>query len=190
MVERARRLADLDGSPRVELGTVEQFFEAVEDEIATAAGQAPVWVGELYFEMHRGTYTSQIGTKLGNRQAERLLREAELWWAHAGHDADVTNDGVANELDALWKDVLLHQFHDILPGSSIAWVHEEAELALARVAGRLEELIGVALDRLWWINGFMHSTMGAQFDVMSTRHPFKWLHASACSHVKRRKNYR
>ena len=131
MVERARRLADLDGSPRVELGTVEQFFEAVEDEIAMAAsaGQAPVWVGELYFEMHRGTYTSQIGTKLGNRQAERLLREAELWWANAGHD-----DGVANELDALWKEVLLHQFHDILPGSSIAWVHEEAELALARVA--------------------------------------------------------
>ncbi len=145
MVERARRLADLDGSPRVELGTVEQFFEAVEDEIAVAAsaGQAPVWVGELYFEMHRGTYTSQIGTKLGNRQAERLLREAELWWANAGHD-----DGVAIELDALWKEVLLHQFHDILPGSSIAWVHEEAELALARVAERLDELIGRALHRI------------------------------------------
>ncbi|HEY5874629.1 MAG TPA: glycoside hydrolase family 38 C-terminal domain-containing protein, partial [Ilumatobacteraceae bacterium] len=143
MVERARRLADLDGSPRVELGTVDQFFEAVEGEIHAVAEQAPVWVGELYFEMHRGTYSSQIGTKLGNRHAERLLREAELWWANAGHD-----DGVANELDTLWKDVLLHQFHDILPGSSIAWVHEEAELALARAARRLDELIGVALDRI------------------------------------------
>ncbi|MGD9703882.1 MAG: alpha-mannosidase [Acidimicrobiia bacterium] len=142
MVERARRLADLDGSPRIELGTVEQFFDAVEAEIAAGA-PVPVWAGELYFEMHRGTYTSQLGTKLGNRHCERLLREAELWWAHSAADA-----AVQSELDALWKDVLLHQFHDILPGSSIAWVHEEAELALGRSARRLDELVDEALSRI------------------------------------------
>ena len=76
-------------------------------------------------------------TKVGNRRCERLLREAELWWAAAG---GVPTE-VAAELDELWKDVLLQQFHDIIPGSSITWVHDDAEAAHARVADRLEELI-------------------------------------------------
>lgn len=142
MVERGRRLADLDGSPRVHLGSVDEFFEAVEAEIAAGA-PVPTWVGELYLEMHRGTYTSQIGTKLANRRCERLLREAELWLAHAG--AEHTTLAM---LDGAWKEVLLHQFHDILPGSSIRWVHQEAELALGRVAERLEELTAGALRSL------------------------------------------
>ena len=142
MVERGRRLADLDGSPRVQLGTVEQFFEAVEAEIAAGA-PVPTWVGELYFEMHRGTYTSQIGTKLANRRCERLLREAELWLAHTGAD-----DATRAALDGLWKEVLLHQFHDILPGSSIRWVHQDAELALGRAAAEVEQLVESALRML------------------------------------------
>ena len=78
----------------------------------------PVWTGELYFEMHRGTLTRQSATKVGNRRCERLLREAELWWVAAGG----APPHVAAEIDALWKEVLLQQFHDIIPGSSIAWV--------------------------------------------------------------------
>ena len=66
MVGRARRMADLDGLPRLELGTVDGFFASVEDE-AAAGAPVPTWRGELYFEMHRGTLTSQIRTKLGNR---------------------------------------------------------------------------------------------------------------------------
>jgi alpha-mannosidase len=142
MLERAHRLADLDGSPRVELGTVEQFFSAVEAEIAAGA-PVPTWSGELYFEMHRGTYTSQLGTKLANRSGERLLREAELWWAHAGPTPEVSA-----ELERSWRELLLHQFHDILPGSSIAWVHEETELALADLGRRVEALVDEALDAL------------------------------------------
>ena len=142
MVERARRMADLDGVPRLELGTVDGFFEAVEAE-AAAGAPIPVWQGELYFEMHRGTLTSQIRTKVGNRRCERLLQEAELWWAMLGWPA-----AVAQELDALWKAVLVQQFHDILPGSSIAWVHADAEAEHVRVGARLEALIGEALDRL------------------------------------------
>ena len=66
MVGRARRMADLDGLPRLELGTVDGFFASVEGE-AAAGAPVPTWRGELYFEMHRGTLTSQIRTKLGNR---------------------------------------------------------------------------------------------------------------------------
>ena len=142
MVDRAARMRDLDGAPRLTLGTSDEFFDNVEAEVMAGA-PVPVWRGELYFEMHRGTLTSQIKTKLGNRRCERLLREAELWWAAVDHGPDE----VAVELDQLWKDVLLQQFHDILPGSSIAWVHADAEAVHTRVAESLERLISGAFDR-------------------------------------------
>ncbi len=85
-----------------------------------------MWSGELYLEFHRGTYTSQARTKQGNRRSEHLLREAELWAAtaavRAGADLPVRRAGAA-----AGSTVLLQQFHDILPGTSIAWVHREAE---------------------------------------------------------------
>ncbi len=143
MVERALRMRDLDGTPRLQLGTSDEFFDRIEGELAAGA-EAPVWSGELYFEMHRGTLTSQIETKMGNRRCERLLREAELWWAAGG----AVPREVVEELRVLWNDVLLQQFHDIIPGSSIAWVHDDAEREHARVAARLEELIAQAFGRL------------------------------------------
>ena len=140
MIERARRFADLDGAPKVANGTTDEFFEHVEAEIA-AGVDVPVWNGELYFEMHRGTLTSQAKTKVGNRRCEGLLREAELWWATAGGPSPE----VAAELEELWKEVLVQQFHDIIPGSSITWVYEDSEAAHARVAERAEVLIRQAL---------------------------------------------
>lgn len=132
---RARRLRDLEGSPRVEIERPDAFFDQARAEYA----DAPVWAGELYLELHRGTYTSQAGTKQGNRRAESLLREAELWSTTAA----VRVPGFAypyEDLERLWKTVLLHQFHDILPGSSIAWVHREARETYARVAEELGAL--------------------------------------------------
>jgi alpha-mannosidase len=143
MIERGRRMRDLDGVPRLQLGATDEFFDHLEQEVADGA-PVPVWRGELYFEMHRGTLTSQTQTKVGNRRCERLLREAELWWATGG----VVPAEVAAELIELWNEVLLQQFHDIIPGSSIAWVHADAEAAHARVAVRLEELITEAFERL------------------------------------------
>jgi alpha-mannosidase len=142
MMERARRQADLEGSPVIEHRTPEQFFTAAEAEYP----DAPTWVGELYLEAHRGTYTSQAAMKRGNRRSEHLLREAELWSATA-----TIRHGLPypyEELDRLWKIVLLHQFHDILPGSSIARVHREAAAAYAGVIRDLEGLIDQALDVL------------------------------------------
>ncbi|WP_037568678.1 alpha-mannosidase [Phaeacidiphilus oryzae] len=138
MLARARRLGDLEGSPRVAIESPAEFFTAAQAEY----NDAPVWVGELYLEFHRGTLTSQLATKQGNRRSEHLLREAELWAATAAVRTGA--DYPYEQLDRLWKTVLLHQFHDILPGTSIAWVHREAEETHARVAAELEELIGAA----------------------------------------------
>ncbi|MEV1007258.1 glycoside hydrolase family 38 C-terminal domain-containing protein [Streptomyces sp. NPDC049881] len=140
MLERARRLRDLEGSPRVSVDSPDTFFAQAREEYP----DAPVWRGELYLETHRGTYTSQARTKRGNRRSESLLREAELWSATAA-----VLRGAAypyERLEELWKRVLLLQFHDILPGTSIAWVHREAERAYEEIHAELEELIGTALD--------------------------------------------
>jgi alpha-mannosidase len=142
MLGRARRTTSLAGSPAVHVETPSAFFEAAQAEYT----EAPVWAGELYLEIHRGTYTSQAAMKQGNRRSEHLLREAELWSATAAVRGLL--DYPAEELDEIWRIVLLHQFHDILPGSSIAWVHREARATYAGVAARLEALIGAALDAL------------------------------------------
>jgi len=138
MVERARRLAHLDSRATLEIGTPAAMFERIERD-ADRGAAVPVWRGELYFEMHRGTLTSQLKTKLGNRRCERLLVEAELWAATLGRSADV---------DDLWKRTLTQQFHDILPGSSIAWVHQDAEQILGEVEAEVEDRIAGLLAEL------------------------------------------
>ncbi|MES4905753.1 MULTISPECIES: glycoside hydrolase family 38 C-terminal domain-containing protein [unclassified Streptomyces] len=138
MLARAARLKDLEGSARIAIEKPADFFTRAHAEFEENGG-APVWSGELYLEFHRGTLTSQLATKQGNRRSEHLLREAELWAATAavrhGHPYPY------EALDRLWKTVLLHQFHDILPGTSIAWVHREAEETYAAVADELGRLI-------------------------------------------------
>ncbi|HEV2371033.1 MAG TPA: glycoside hydrolase family 38 C-terminal domain-containing protein [Streptosporangiaceae bacterium] len=138
MLARARRLADLDGSARVRIEKPADFFAKAQADYP----DPPVWVGELYLELHRATYTSQAKTKQGNRRSEHLLREAELWAATAAVRAGYQYP--YQRLDRLWKTVLLHQFHDILPGSSIAWVHREARATYAGVAADLAEIIADA----------------------------------------------
>ncbi len=151
---RRRRWADpRDARPRPSHGgpggfaprgprVTARFFRAAEAEYAEPA----VWSGELYLELHRGTYTSQARTKSGNRRSEHLLREAELWSATAAVAGLL--DYPHDELDRIWKEVLLLQFHDILPGTSIAWVHREAEAAYARIADALEAMISSATQAL------------------------------------------
>lgn len=139
MLARARRTKNLEGSAQVTIASPAEFFTAAEAEYPNA----PVWKGELYLELHRGTYTSQALTKQGNRRSEHLLREAELWSATAAVRGLL--DYPHAELDRLWKLVLLNQFHDILPGSAIAWVHREAAEQYARIAQALEEIISPAL---------------------------------------------
>ena len=142
MLAAADRVRDLEGSPTVELSGPRAFFIAAEAELP----EPPVWSGELYLEFHRGTYTSQARTKRGNRRSEHLLREAELWASTATVRTGAAYP--AERLAAAWRTVLLQQFHDILPGSSIAWVHAEAERRYAEVEADLTDLIGSSLRTL------------------------------------------
>ena len=142
MLAAAHRTRDLEGSPTVRVARPTEFFAAAAAEYPTP----PVWVGELYLEYHRGTYTTQARTKRGNRRSEHLLREAELWATTAAVRAGA--DYPVETLRRCWETVLLQQFHDILPGTSIAWVHRQAEREYARVAEELETVIADALTLL------------------------------------------
>ena len=126
-LEFLRRQGDLEGVPRVKIASPVGYFKDLEARGVPDAR----YVGELYLQAHRGTYTSQARTKRGNRRSECALREAELWGAAAralrGFQYPV------EPMDEAWKAVLLNQFHDIIPGSSIHRVYEEAEAAYASV---------------------------------------------------------
>ncbi|HTJ71507.1 MAG TPA: glycoside hydrolase family 38 C-terminal domain-containing protein [Actinospica sp.] len=142
MLEKARRLANLEGSPKVVIEPPDEFFRAAEAEYP----DAPVWSGEMYLELHRGTFTTQARGKAGNRRSEHLLREAELWAATASVHGDF--EYPYEDLDRIWKAVLLHQFHDILPGTSIGWVHRETEAIYAETIAELEAIIAAAVGSL------------------------------------------
>lgn len=142
MTGKAARLADLEGSARVEWKHPDAFFDDAKAELTDPA----VWVGELYLELHRGTLTSQHATKAMHRRAEQALIEAELWAATAAVRLGTEYD--FEEFDRLWQLVLLHEFHDILPGTSIAWVHREAVEVLSQVLADAEELSAAARQAL------------------------------------------
>ncbi len=109
MTATIARTGSLEGAPIVKHSTPREFFETAEAEYADPA----VWAGELYLEFHRGTYTSQLRTKQGNRRSEHLLREAELWSATAAVRVGATYP--AEALRRLWRLVLLQQFTTSCP---------------------------------------------------------------------------
>lgn len=135
---RAGYLANLEGSARVSLDSPDEFFEAAEAEYP----EPPVWHGEQYLERHRGTYTGQALIKQGNRTCEQRLHQAELWAATAAVRTDYTYP--YDVLEQIWKTVLLNQFHDVLPGSAIPWVHREAVNAFTNAEKELNNIIDVA----------------------------------------------
>jgi len=140
MVERQR---SLPGFPKLQAGTAEAFFR----RLAAHSKRLPRWKGELYLEKHQGTYTTQARIKRANRLMEARLHEAEAILAEA------LVAGMAwpqVELDRIWKEVLLYQFHDILPGSSIGRVYAECLPRYAEMMAELETLIAGALA---WLAG-------------------------------------
>jgi alpha-mannosidase len=145
MVAGGHRQKNLEGSPKVEFSSPERFFRTAEEEYKNP----PVWVGELYLEFHRATSTTQAPIKRGNRLAERLMREVEYWWSTASIQKGVKYP--SEEIRKIWHDVLLLQFHDILPGTSIQWVHEEVigihESIQSRATSLIEEAVHVLLGR-------------------------------------------
>ena len=124
MMERIKRFSSVEGMPAdVKFGNPEVFYK----ELESTSRDLNTWQGELYFELHRGTYTSHGLIKKYNRKCELLLREVEILWSMAIARGLVPNIRYPKaELDRLWKLQLLNQFHDVLPGSSINLVYVDA----------------------------------------------------------------
>ncbi|MCC3373990.1 alpha-mannosidase [Cohnella sp. REN36] len=134
-LERLRREKDLLGLPPVEQESSAKFFE----RLAEGTERYPSWRGELYLEKHQGTLTSQARNKRFNRKLEKALRELEFAAVLAGLETGY--DYPAEALEEIWKEVLLYQFHDILPGSSIKRVYDESLERYAALLAEVEERI-------------------------------------------------
>jgi len=142
MLETLRRVGDLEGLPRTTITTSDAFFDA----LAADAEDVPTVVGELYFEYHRGTYTNQAAVKLGNRTGERALHDAEAIAAIAHRETGAAYP--AERLTELWQTLLTNQFHDILPGSGIGQVYDDAATDHAAVLAGAESVTEDALAAL------------------------------------------
>ncbi|XP_023585604.1 alpha-mannosidase 2C1 isoform X2 [Trichechus manatus latirostris] len=121
MLDRLERLCNTDGLPRVQLSSPGRLFSELESD----AGQLCTWVGELFLELHNGTYTTHAQIKKGNRDCERILHDVELLSSLAlARSTQFLYPAV--QLQYLWRLLLLNQFHDVVPGSCIQLVVEDA----------------------------------------------------------------
>ncbi|HEY66568.1 MAG TPA: alpha-mannosidase, partial [Caldilineae bacterium] len=139
MIERARALAAMPGTPQVRQGSVEEFFQNLERN----ARDLPVWNGELYLEYHRGTLTTQARNKRYNRKCEVLMHQAELAAVGA---ALLGAPYPAADFTEAWTTICRNQFHDIIPGSSIHEVYEDSTREYERVLSLGRRARDAALD--------------------------------------------
>lgn len=142
MVERLRRYRDLQSLPQTVMGSPQEYFSAIASETKNLQRHT----GEIYFEYHRGTYTSQSWIKKANRQAEFLLHDIEFLSAVASRTRAFQYPQA--EIESLWKSLLLNQMHDILPGSSIKPVYEDARKDFANIQTSGHKLKEAALAAL------------------------------------------
>jgi len=160
MLERIKRMSDINGCPRVEMRSPSEFFRRLEKD----GDKLLTWSGELYFELHRGTYTTHAFVKAGNRRCEVDLRNCEmLSVAEVVQGRKAPNDGSVDHAD-VWKRLLLTQFHDVLPGTSIGRVYKDVavdfdiidEHVQKSLSSSIESLVGhvehrpVAFNSLSW----------------------------------------
>ena len=147
MLEQGKRIEKLPGYPKSRNAHVSEFFK----EIDKYADKLPVWDGEMYYENHRGTFTSQAFVKKNNRQGEYLMREVELLTVLAGGEYP------KEKIEEVWKLLLINQFHDILPGTSIhevfevcreeyALMHKEGNALISKAKATLESKINAPKD--------------------------------------------
>ncbi|WVO20440.1 uncharacterized protein IAS62_001736 [Cryptococcus decagattii] len=123
-------------------GSFSEFFDSVRKETENGI-RLPYWRGELYFELHRGTYTSHASIKKGNRKSEILMRQAE-YAATIASLVDTDYEYPKERFDTAWEDLLLCQFHDVLPGSGIAMIYEDAEKKYAALHSSITDILNEA----------------------------------------------
>lgn len=180
MVEMLRRCGNLEGAPRCRVESPAEFFRRAE-----SAGVDNVYYGELYLAWHRGTYTANARIKSGMRRAEGALRQAEflagvMRLCGSREDVRQAETGCEREwlarLDAMWKDLLYCQFHDVLPGTSIHRVNQEAEKILENVRSGSLALAETILRKL--------AGEGAVFHSLSWERSYKGTVLPSCGYVQ------
>jgi alpha-mannosidase len=145
MIENLRLMEHFPATPRINMGRVDEFFEGLEKNVGASL---PVWVGELYLEYHRGTYTTQAKNKRANRKSEFLLHDAEF----LASMADVFSSEYSypfRKLRYAWKLLCLNQFHDVLPGTSIHEVYQKSHMQYLQIFEMGEEIQDTALSAIW-----------------------------------------
>lgn len=126
MLEYRRRLDKIPGLPNVKISTAREYFQKLHDTVEHTDQYIHTWDGELYLEYHRGTYTSQGYNKRMNRKMELLYRRTEWLTVMDALAAGSMEKAQQEQLTKGWKHILTNQFHDIIPGSSIHEVYEDA----------------------------------------------------------------
>jgi alpha-mannosidase len=164
-LELLRREKDLQGMPRCGFRSPLDLFADLE----AGSGPQAVYVGELYLPTHRGTYTSQGRIKRANRRCEQALGEAEVWACAARLMAGRNIEGA--QLDRLWKSLLVNQFHDILPGSSIQRVNDEA---LAELTGVENEARALAADAAAFLMGATDLLLETNYSTCTVFNSLSW----------------
>ncbi len=157
-IEMGLRQSDLEGSPKVTFGPAQEAL----DRLQARKGELAEWVGELYLELHRGTLTTQARNKRMNRLMEYRLRDVEVLWSCLAIERYPRA-----ELERLWKLLLLNQFHDIIPGSSINQVYVDSQAQYREIDARTAELLRGAASSLFAADGdavTIVNTTGAAFD--------------------------
>ncbi|HEY5560321.1 MAG TPA: alpha-mannosidase [Clostridiaceae bacterium] len=146
MLETARRLEKgIPGCPRVKIGSSLEFFKKLDKKVSKNK-KLPSWVGELYLEYHRGTYTSMARNKKYNRKSEFLYGNTELFSSMNMLLSNVVYP--KSEINKGWEGILLNQFHDIIPGSSIKEVYEDSKIQYEELTKNGEKLLTTAIDSI------------------------------------------
>ena len=146
MLENAGRLEKgIPGMPQVSMGSALGFFEKLDAGVLNNR-KLPKWVGELYLEYHRGTYTSMARNKRYNRKAEFLYQDMELF--SSMNNLAAQGEYPQDKINSGWETIFLNQFHDILPGSSIKEVYEESQTQYEKVFETGQNFLDGALENI------------------------------------------
>ncbi|KAI9312271.1 galactose mutarotase-like domain-containing protein [Dichotomocladium elegans] len=149
MIERLRRMKNVDGLPKVEMGAPTDFYEKLERETPTLTS----WTGEMYFELHRGIFTTHALCKKYNRSCEFLLRDVEILATFA-HIMEPENfEYPKAELDQFWKMICLIQFHDVMSGSAIEMVYDDCLQMYTKVDMLGKQMRAMLIERLLDLDG-------------------------------------
>lgn len=141
-LEHLRRAKNLEGLPKCTPMWAADFFQLLEKR----SEDLPEWIGELYLEYHRGTYTTQSRNKRANRKSEFLLRDAEMAAGLAWITAKAKYP--QDQLTHAWKLVCKNQFHDVIPGTSVTDVYLDTAEDYKEIAGIGESVRALALEKI------------------------------------------